>query len=187
MESDECVGGFGLTRRMVRGQTLPMQRTLPRTRSCFVCGNANPIGLDLHFETDGQTVTAGFQPRPEHAGFKGTVHGGLLSTVLDEAMVWVCGVRTGKFAYCAELAVRFRQPARTGGVLRLEARLVEDRRGRVFQAEAELRDGTGQMIATANGKYMPIPDAALAGMLDDFVDDVRAVLRPASVPSDTRG
>jgi len=85
---------------------------LPHTKSCFVCGLNNPLGLKLDFETDGQIVRARFVPRPEHVGFKETMHGGLISTVLDEAMVWVIGVRTKRFSYCAELNVRFVQPAR---------------------------------------------------------------------------
>jgi hypothetical protein len=43
---------------------------LPCTKSCFVCGLNNPIGLKLNFETDGKIVRASFTPRPEHIGFK---------------------------------------------------------------------------------------------------------------------
>src|ERR1043165_7802872 len=89
-------------------------QTLPHTRSCFVCGESNPVGLNLRFETDGRLVTARFTPRPEHIGFKQVIHGGLIATVLDEIMVWVCAVRTKRFAYCAELNVRFVSPARPG-------------------------------------------------------------------------
>ena len=85
---------------------------LPHTKSCFVCGLNNPLGMKLDLETDGQIVRARFAPRPEHVGFTETIHGGLIATVLDEAMVWVVGVRTKRFSYCAELNVRFLQPAR---------------------------------------------------------------------------
>src|SRR5436305_752733 len=33
-------------------------KTLPHTRSCFVCGESNPVGLKLRFETDGRIVQA---------------------------------------------------------------------------------------------------------------------------------
>lgn len=156
-----------------------MRQHLPRTRSCFVCGQANPIGLNLDFETDGHEVTATFRPRPEHIGFADTVHGGLVSTVLDEAMVWACGVAAHQFAYCAELTVRFRQPVRPGSDLRLSGVLTENRRGRLFLARAELRDTSGQVLATATGKYIPIPLETVEGMLDDFVGDIRRLLKPA--------
>lgn len=149
---------------------------LPHTHSCFVCGDANSIGLRLRFQTDGQTVRAEFVPRPEHAGFKQLVHGGLLATVLDEAMVWGCAVQTGHFAYCAELTVRFQKPLPPGEATIVTAELVANRRNRVFDAKAELRDSRGSVLATATGKYLPVKPAELASMLDDLVGDA-TVLR----------
>ncbi|MEI2727020.1 MAG: PaaI family thioesterase [Verrucomicrobiota bacterium] len=89
-------------------------KPLPHTHSCFVCGESNPFGLRLRFETDGRVVQTRFVPRAEHIGFKGVVHGGILATVLDEIMVWACAVPTRKFAYCAELTVRYRHPLAPG-------------------------------------------------------------------------
>ncbi len=42
------------------------------------------IGLHLHFYTDdeGRTVAC-FQPKPEHQGYPGHLHGGIISTLLD--------------------------------------------------------------------------------------------------------
>src|SRR6185436_143631 len=88
----------------------PMQ-VLPHTHSCFVCGESNPIGLKLRFETDGKCVRTRFVPKPEHVGFQQVVHGGILSTLLDEIMVWACAVQTKRFGFCAELSVRFLKPA----------------------------------------------------------------------------
>jgi uncharacterized protein (TIGR00369 family) len=151
-------------------------RKLPRSKSCFVCGVANPAGLALQFHDDGTRVTARFRFRADHVGFAETVHGGLISTVLDEVMVWVCGVRTGQFAYCAELTVRFMQPVRPGEDVLVTAELVRNRRGRLFEARAELSDSAGRAHATATGKYLPIPATVVEGMLDDFVQDPRPVL-----------
>ena len=144
---------------------------LPRTRSCFVCGLNNPLGLKLDFETDGRIVRARFAPRPEHAGFKETVHGGLIATVLDEAMVWVIGVRTKRFSYCAELNVRFLQPARPNEELTLVAELVANRRNRLFEAKAELQNPQAEVHATATGKYLPIQGDLLADVLSDFAEN----------------
>ena len=54
-------------------------------RMCFACGIENPIGLKLKFYTDGEDrCIAHFHPRPAHQGYPGQVHGGLVSTLLDE-------------------------------------------------------------------------------------------------------
>ena len=99
-------------------------RELPHTRSCFVCGETNPLGLRQRFATDGRLVHAEFTPRPEHCGFAGVVHGGVLATVLDEIMVWACAVGTRQFAFCAEMTTRFHHPAQPGEILQVEAELV---------------------------------------------------------------
>lgn len=146
-------------------------RELPHTRSCFVCGEANAQGLRLRFETDGSVVRTRFTPCASHAGFQGVVHGGILATLLDEIMVWACTVSAKKFGFCAEMTVRFQRPAVPGEELIAEAELVENRRGRVFEAKAVLRNAAGEVVASATGKYMPIRDADLAELQRDMVGD----------------
>jgi uncharacterized protein (TIGR00369 family) len=146
-------------------------KLLPHTRSCFVCGESNPAGLKLRFETDGRLVQTRFVPRAEHVGFRRTVHGGLTATLLDEIMVWACAVQTKRFAFCAELNVRFLNPVRPGEALVASGELVSNRRGKLFEAKAELRDKAGLVLATASGKYLPIKQAELADMMTDFVED----------------
>jgi acyl-coenzyme A thioesterase PaaI-like protein len=59
----------------------------PNSRMCFVCGIDNPIGLHLSFYTDDEgRCIARFRPGPEHQGYPGHLHGGIISTLLDEAM-----------------------------------------------------------------------------------------------------
>jgi acyl-coenzyme A thioesterase PaaI-like protein len=146
-------------------------RTLPHTLSCFVCGESNPAGLKLRFETDGRLVRTRFVPRDEHVGFKQTVHGGLIATVLDEIMVWACAVQTKRFAFCAELNVRFISSLRPDEEAIATAELVADRRGKLFEPKAELRTQRGLLVATATGKYLPIKTAEAAEMATDFVGD----------------
>jgi uncharacterized protein (TIGR00369 family) len=158
-------------------------RTLPHTKSCFVCGEANPHGLNLRSETDGRIVQAHFVPRQEHVGFRDTVHGGLIATLLDEVMVWACAVRTKKFAYCAELNVRFLIPLKPGERALAVAELVVDRRGRLFEANAKLRSDSGKILATAAGKYLPIREATVTEMAADFVGDPQWVFLGAGKES----
>ncbi len=146
-------------------------RVLPHTRSCFVCGESNPLGLQLRFHTDGRIVRAEFVPRPEHIGFKHTVHGGLIATLLDEIMVWACAVQTKQFGYCAEMTVRFQQPLRPEEKTVATAELVANRRNRLFEARAELRDGTEAVLATATGKYLPIKSADITELMSELIGD----------------
>ena len=151
----------------------------PHTHGCFVCGEANPIGLRLRFETDGKLVTARFTPRREHAGFKQTMHGGLIATVLDEAMVWACAVQTRRFAFSAEMNVRYLRPVQPGQEVIVAAELVANRRDRIYDTKAELRDAQNQVLATATGKYLPIDEKLAAEMLTDLMGDMSFFEREA--------
>jgi acyl-coenzyme A thioesterase PaaI-like protein len=152
-------------------------RELPHTRSCFVCGEANPLGLRLRFETDGQFVRARFTPRPEHAGFKGVLHGGLLMAVLDEIMVWACVVQARRFAFSAQMSTRFLRPARPHEPLTVTGELVVNRRGKIFEAKACVTNAAGEVLAEASGKYLPIKDMDLPPMRADLVGDWEWLLR----------
>jgi uncharacterized protein (TIGR00369 family) len=154
-------------------------KELPHTHSCFVCGDANPRGFKIRSETDGKVVRTLFAFSPEHVGFKQTVHGGLTATVLDEIMTWACAVQAKRFAYCAELNVRYIQPIRPGEKLSAVAELTANRRGRIFETKAELRDASGNLLASATGKYIPLKDADANAMGTDFVGDLGWVLKQA--------
>jgi len=147
-------------------------RPLPHTRSCFVCGEANAAGLKLRLETDGSIIRTRFTPGPEHIGFKQVTHGGILATVLDEIMAWTCAVHAHRFAFCAEMTVRFVNPGRPGEELTGTGELISNRRNRVFDARAELRSADGRLIASATGRYLPIKSEDLAAMERDLIGEL---------------
>lgn len=143
--------------------------------------------MRLDLLSDSQIVECRFQFREEHCGFHGTVHGGLVSTVLDEAMAWVIGVHARRFAYCAELNTRFLSPAAPGVDLIARAEVMENKRGKLFVTRAELRDADGRMLVEATGKYLPIPAARHAEMLADFAEDPSAWVNLPNPGTDRAG
>ena len=162
-------------------------RKLPPSRSCFVCGECNPIGLKLELETNGRMIRAVFVPRAEHIGFKQTVHGGILSTLLDEMMAWACAVQAKRFAFCAELQVRFLHPVRPGEEITALGELVTNRRGKLFEAKAELRNQQGTLLASAMGKYLPVKEIDVAEMAGDFSGDPKWVFQIANEDQSSAG
>src|SRR5688572_21900424 len=82
----------------------------PDSNACFVCGRDNPCGLKLDFyEVDGRVETT-FTPRPEHQGWPGFLHGGILYTVLDETIGRV-GFTMDAYVMSGRVEIRYRQPA----------------------------------------------------------------------------
>ena len=125
---------------------------------CFACGEDNPIGLKLQFQFDGDDYVTTLQFEPEHSGWAGIVHGGLLATVLDEVMVRLLWVK-GYEAVTARLTVFYRQPVSVGARLRVRGRIVRVRAGgRMIEttAEAIREDGT----VVAEGSAMSLKPTA---------------------------
>jgi acyl-coenzyme A thioesterase PaaI-like protein len=110
--------------------------------NCFVCGSENPQGLHIDFHADGPDgCRAQYTARPEHTGWPGIVHGGLLFTLMDEALAWALAY-SGLRGVTARGDVRFCSPARVGTPLVITARLVARRRDLV-RARAEIRTANG--------------------------------------------
>jgi len=125
---------------------------------CFACGQDNPAGLKLVFTHQPEgAADAVWVPGQEHQGWPGVVHGGLLSTVLDEAMSHAV-LAAGLKAMTAELRVRFRRPAPPGGELRIRGWVVQRAR-RLVEAEASLTDSGGAEYAHGWGRFFAF-DAA---------------------------
>ncbi|HXI85767.1 MAG TPA: PaaI family thioesterase [Verrucomicrobiae bacterium] len=146
------------------------KQPLPYTRDCFVCGAHNPHGLHLRFRREGDEVHADFTAQVQHAGFRGIVHGGILSTVLDEAMFWAAASTQKQFCLAAELNVRFIEKVTVGQKLVCVARLKANR-GRLWESEAELRDEHGKVYARAMCKQVPMNAAAMKDAALDFLPD----------------
>ncbi len=143
-------------------------KELPHSRSCFVCGSRNALGLNLRFFTDGQVVEARFTPRVEHNGFVGILHGGITATVLDEVMVWACAVRAKRFCFSAEMTVRYLGPIEIGAHILARGEMLENKRHRIFVTKGELLNSSGTVLASATAKYMPIHSLDPALLLADF-------------------
>ncbi len=126
---------------------------------CIVCGQDHPRGLRIAYEVDGDgTVTASWTPTKDWQGFRGIVHGGIISTVLDEAMSKAVAATQGE-ALTAELRVRYHHHVAPEEDLHIRGWVVE-RRKRLIKAEAVLTaaDGTERARAWATFLALPRPD-----------------------------
>lgn len=115
---------------------------LKSINQCFACGKDNPIGLKLKFAWDGETAKAEFIPTELHQGWQGIVHGGIICTLLDEAMAYVAYFQ-GLNSVTAKTEVRFKQAAPIHETLLISATTVKKTR-KLLEAKATitLKDGT---------------------------------------------
>lgn len=124
-----------------------------RDTMCFGCGRDNPMGLHLHFRTDENGCYTSFVPQPVHQSYDGRMHGGLISTLLDETMGNYPYMYEHKVAYTARLEVRFRQPVRIGERIRVITK-VKRRKGQLLEMTGQVVREDGTVAAAADGKLM---------------------------------
>jgi uncharacterized protein (TIGR00369 family) len=123
---------------------------------CFGCGGANPRGMRLTFEQDdaGQRIHGRFRLGAEYCGGPGFIHGGIIATLLDEAMAKVSRFRQVRAA-TAELVVEYLKFVAVDEDVIVEAREVE-RNGRVLHRTGEIRNGEGELLARGRGRFVEI-------------------------------
>lgn len=128
--------------------------SVKNSRTCFGCGKENAAGLQLDFELreDGRLETR-FTPRDIHGGWEGLFHGGLMATLLDEAMMAYLYLN-GVDAATASLDVRFRKPVALGEELVVHAWSTESRRN-LFRTTAEARRN-GELVASATARCLAV-------------------------------
>src|SRR4030066_954472 len=107
---------------------------------CFVCGEQNPRGFPLTFSLHEDSAVTEFIPQKIHQGYKDIVHGGIISTLLDEAMVKAALLR-GIPAITAEITVRFRNPLIVGERVIIEASIIRMNK-KIHDTSARVRQTT---------------------------------------------
>jgi uncharacterized protein (TIGR00369 family) len=126
-------------------------------KMCFACGQENPISLGLKFEKiDGNRVKGEFTPGENHQGYDGIMHGGLIATLLDEAMAYVMGFKDIQ-AFTAELNIRFRTAVEIGKKLKIIGEFKKSKKSsiaNVYYTEAKIFDEEGNLKAKAKAKFI---------------------------------
>jgi acyl-coenzyme A thioesterase PaaI-like protein len=119
----------------------------PSSRSCFVCGRENPVGLKVRWENHPEAgEIRGSVVVPEHFnGYPGVVHGGIVATLLDETAGRTVLLDGGPEALMvtAKIEVVYRWPTPTGTPLTLVGRFLRHVGDRAeAHGEVRLPDGT---------------------------------------------
>ena len=119
---------------------------------CFACGRDNPIGLKLLFQLDeeGRSV-ATFMPPGEFQGFSKVLHGGIICTLLDEAMAWAM-ILHGFFGATASLRVKFRKPVPVGKKVIVTGKILKQGT-KSWTLASHISDESGHLLAEAEGIF----------------------------------
>jgi len=139
--------------------TQPHEQLAPFAHSagnrCFGCGPANATGLHLEFllAPDGSVVSL---PVISDAfeGHPGYLHGGIIATLLDEAMSKAVRAKA-KPSMTRKIEVEFLRPVPSDAPLRIEGRVVRSDRHKHW-TEARILDEKQTVLAEAKGLFFEV-------------------------------
>jgi len=135
--------------------TKPVPATNKKKNYCFACGLDNREGLRLIFQYDPKTISAFCRLKidPKYQGATGFAHGGMIATLLDEAMAKVNGLG-GIMAVTLNLTVSYRKMVPVSKELLLTGRRVR-KRGRKLYLRSELKLNS-DVLADARGLFLTV-------------------------------
>jgi uncharacterized protein (TIGR00369 family) len=120
---------------------------------CFGCGKDNLHGMHLKFSLDKQrgSFVCEFRLGKRYTGPPGYCHGGIIATILDEAMSKLSKLRDVITA-TAQMKVEYLRPVPLHQSLRVESRELS-KSGRYLVRTAEISDEKGTVLARSRGVF----------------------------------
>lgn len=124
-----------------------------RPHNCFACGELNDVGLHLKLNLESGRCWTELQMPRRFEGWEGTIHGGILCTILDEVMAWAL-VEHDNWGVTARMSIDFRKPVTVGQAIRAEGWITESRRRIQVTAGRIVDSETGAELAVAEATYV---------------------------------
>jgi uncharacterized protein (TIGR00369 family) len=120
----------------------------------FGCGPINHSGLKMEFYANGSSVFS-WVTVPDHlCGWDNLVHGGVLSTMLDEIMARAMIHSLKSLGLTKSMTVNFIKPVYVGKEVMVEGRILETKEDREAIIEGVIYDEKGKVLSKSIGTFM---------------------------------
>lgn len=129
--------------------------------ACFGCGEKNTHGLKMKFHTDGKRLYSFVHVPLSMTGWGSKVHGGIISTILDEIMGWTVIHLYKKLGVTKTMTVDFLKPISAGEELTVIGSVHKKPGQRSAVITGELYNASEILCARSIGEFSII-DAKLA-------------------------
>lgn len=126
---------------------------------CFGCSPANPMGLHMHFYEDGEAVVSFWKPVEYFQGWVDTLHGGIISTLMDETAGWVVTRKLQTSGMTMSLNVKFKRPVLTTDNLLTLRAWITARRRNIVTIHVTLENAAGELCDEADAVYYAFDEA----------------------------
>ena len=132
----------------------------PNSLNCFVCGLENEHGLHLRFyETAKGEVTVETVVPDHYQGYPGIVHGGIVASLVDEALgrVHMGPTEDPRFMFTAKIIVNYRKPVPTLKPIRIVAHALKNKR-RSATSVCAIYGPDDELLVEADAILVNVPD-----------------------------
>lgn len=134
----------------------------PTSLGCFACGKNNPFGLHLEWfnNYDQNQVEAEFMLDDKYCSYPGTMHGGIIATILDETSGRAILLNNdfNRLMVTLKMEVVYKQNTPTNTKLKAIGRVIKDGGSRA-QVEGEILLPDGTISAKCTSILFKIPQA----------------------------
>ncbi len=142
------------------------------SHNCFGCSPKNSSGLKMEFYVNKEKDSVfSWLSIPTHVGGWGDiVHGGIVSTILDEAMGWASIVILKKIILTKTMSVNFHKPLFVGEEISINGNILNSTNERATEVEAEIYNSNGELAAKALStvSLFTVEQVSAFGVLEDI-------------------
>ncbi len=137
--------------------------------NCFGCSPVNTSGLRMTFYTDEAAVYSKLVVPHHLCGWNNLVHGGVLTTIMDEIMSWATIYLLKRIPMTKSISVDFLKPVYVGNPLKAEGTVLDKKgkhealmEGRIYNKDdvcCARATGTFAVFSPAVAKRLSITDS----------------------------
>ncbi len=120
---------------------------------CFGCGPANSSGLQMKFRADEETVTSDLIVPVSLCGWNKLVHGGVISTILDEVMSWAAMFFVKSMVMTKSMKIDFIKPIQIDSSIHAEGKVLEIINKHEVRMEGKIFNNKGMLCAHSEAMF----------------------------------
>lgn len=121
--------------------------------NCFACGFENSKGLQMTFWKGTDSVISSLVLTKEFCGWNNLVHGGIITTILDEIMSWTTICLLDCLVVTKSISVEFKNPLYVGDKILAEGRIKEIPNKRTVITEATISNESKKVCSTGSAVF----------------------------------
>jgi uncharacterized protein (TIGR00369 family) len=135
----------------------PVQLPNSENHNCFGCSRSNPYGLQMKFFAHLDSVHSRITVPDHLCGWGNVIHGGILSTILDETMGWTGIYMRESVAVTKTMTVDFIKPLYVGEEIHAEGQIIRETGKREVEIAAVITNIKGEVCTKSTGIFMLLP------------------------------